>query len=392
MENIHNLIESVENEVIQWRRHIHQNPDLTFHEEKTADYIEQQLKPFSGLTLSRPTPTSVVARLTGSKPGKTIALRADIDALPITEESGESFSSVNQGVMHACGHDAHAAMLLGAVKVLTQLQHQIAGNVVFIFQPAEEVPPGGAKSLIEHGVLKNVDMIFGLHVFPTIQTGHVALKYGVFCASSDNFDITINGVGGHGSMPQSCIDPITIGAEVVSALQQIVSRNIDPLHAPVLTVAKFQAGDSYNVIPGFAQLAGTLRTHNKDVREKVHHLMERIIDGITKAHGATYTLKWTSGYTIGNNDQAASDIAKEVVCDVCGEQNLILPKYPLFGSEDFSSYQEEVPGAFLFLGSGDKEKGTTIGLHNSKFILDERVLKIGVNMHVGLIRKILMSN
>lgn len=391
MQTINTLIESVKNEVIQWRRHIHQYPDLTFNEQITANYIYEQLSKLNGLTLSRPTPTSVVAHLQGALPGKTIALRADTDALPINEDSGESFSSKNPGIMHACGHDAHTAMLLGAAKVLTQVQSQLKGNVVFIFQPAEEVPPGGAKELVEKGVLDGVDMIFGLHVFPTIETGKVSLKYGVFSASSDNFDITIKGVGGHGSMPQACVDPIAIGAEVVTALQHIVARNLDPLNSPVLTVATFQAGDSYNVIPMTAHLAGTLRTHNKSVRAKVPQLMERIVAGITQAHGASYEFKWTQGYTIGNNAEPACDIAKEVIHNVVGEDNLIISQAPMFGSEDFSSYQEVVPGCFLFIGSGNQEKGATVGLHNAKFVLDEDVLDVGVKMHVGFIQHILMS-
>ncbi|XKM13605.1 M20 family metallopeptidase [Orbaceae bacterium ac157xtp] len=390
MQKIDTLIESVKSEVIQWRRYIHQHPDLTFNEQATAEYIYNQLTKLEGLTLNRPTPTSVTALLKGNESGKTIALRADIDALPINEESGEAFSSQKSGVMHACGHDAHAAMLLGAVKVLTQLKSQIKGNVLFIFQPAEEVPPGGAKQLVEEGVLNNVDMIFGLHVFPTIETGKIALKEGVFSASSDNFDITIKGVGGHGSMPQLCVDPIAIGAEIVTALQQIVSRNLDPFYAPVLTIATFQAGDSYNVIPSSAHLAGTLRTHNKEVRAKVPQLMERIIAGITQAHGASYEFKWTQGYTIGNNAESACEIAKQVVDHVVGSQNRIISPAPMFGSEDFSSYQEVVPGCFLFIGSGNKQKGATVGLHNSKFILDEDALEIGVKMHVGFIQHILM--
>ncbi|RKS85731.1 amidohydrolase [Orbus hercynius] len=391
METINTLIESVKHDVITWRRHIHQYPDLTFNEQKTANYIYEQLTQIDGLTLSRPTPTSVTAYLQGAQAGKTIALRGDIDALPITECSGEAFSSTNPGVMHACGHDAHAAMLLGAAKVLAQVKSQIKGNVLFIFQPAEEVPPGGAKELVEKGVLNNVDMIFGLHVFPTIETGKVSLKRGVFSASSDNFDITIKGVGGHGSMPQLCIDPVVIGAEIVTALQQIVARNLDPLHAPVLTVATFQAGDSYNVIPTSAHLAGTLRTHNKDVRQKVPQLMERIIAGITQAHGASYEFKWTQGYTIGNNAQSACDVAEQVITKVVGADNLIMATAPMFGSEDFSSYQEKVPGCFLFMGSGNKEKGATAGLHNAKFILDEDVMDVGVKMHVGFIQNMLMS-
>lgn len=392
MEQIQKIIASVEADVIGWRRYIHQHPDLTFHEKKTADYIYQELLAFPLLTLKRLTPTSVIAYLNGAFAGPTCALRADIDALPIEECSGEPFSSQNPGVMHACGHDAHAAMLLGAVKVLCQLQGQLHGQVVFIFQPAEEVPPGGAQELIDKGVLDGVDMIFGLHVFPTLDTGKVKLTEGVFCASSDNFDITINGKGGHGSMPQNCIDPIVIGAELVSALQQVVARNITPYRAPVLTVATFQAGDSYNVIPESAHLAGTLRTHDKTVRQQVPQIVNRIVAGITQAHGAEHEINWNTGYTIGINDKQASQLAKAVIVAELGESALIESPEPMFGSEDFSSYLEKVPGCFLFVGSRNEDKGAVHGLHSAKFILDEAVLSIGVKLHVGFIKQCLIKS
>ncbi|WP_114986111.1 amidohydrolase [Pragia fontium] len=390
-EQLNQLVASVKDNVIHWRRHIHANPDLTFHEVDTADYIEKQLSTFGPLKITRPTPNSVVAYLEGDYPGKTYALRGDIDALPITEESEEYFASTKPGVMHACGHDSHTAMLLGAAKVLCQLKHQIHGKVVFIFQHAEEVPPGGAQELVDKGVLDGVEMIFGLHVMPTYPTGQVVIKSGVFSASSDNFDIEIQGRGGHGSMPFLCIDPVVIGAEVVTALQQIISRKLDPQNAPVLTVATFQAGDSYNVIPERAKLAGTLRTHNKNVREKVPELVDQVLAGVTAAHGATYEIKWTRGYTVGNNHPSAFDIAQKVTRQYVGESALQITDTPLFGSEDFSSYQEKIPGCFLLVGSGNEAIGATYGVHNPKFKLDEDAMQIGVKLHVGLIHHLLIA-
>ncbi|PHI28242.1 amidohydrolase [Budvicia aquatica] len=389
-DSLQSLIDGIKDDVIGWRRYIHANPDLTFQETPTADYIYKQLTGFGPLQLQRLTPNSVVARLVGAHPGKTYALRADIDALPIQEDSGEPFSSTKSGVMHACGHDAHAAMLLGAAKVLCQLQSEIRGEVVFIFQHAEEVPPGGAKELVEKGVLDGVTMIFGLHVLPNYPTGKVMLKPGVFSASSDNFDIVIKGCGGHGSMPHLCIDPVTIGSEVVTALQQIVARKLDPLSVPVLTVATFQAGDSYNVIPDSARLAGTLRTHNKDIRQKVPLLVEQILTGITSAHGAEYELTWTTGYTIGYNHEDACLISRRVISDTLGANTLIEVASPMFNSEDFSSYQEKIPGCFIMIGSGNEEIGATHGVHNPKFKLDERAMQIGVSLHVGLIHDLLI--
>ncbi|WP_324723738.1 amidohydrolase [Lelliottia sp. JS-SCA-14] len=389
--NFEAMLAEVKNDVLRWRRHIHAHPELSFQEHNTADYIAGELSGFGGLTLTRLTPNSVIADLKGAHDGPRYALRADIDALPIQEENDEAFCSTVPGVMHACGHDAHAAMLLGAAKVLSQCQSMLHGSVRFIFQHAEEVPPGGAQELVDLGVLDGVEKIFGLHVMPNFPTGEVALKEGVFCASTDNFDITIEGKGGHGSMPHLCIDPVTIGAEVVMALQNVVSRRTDPLQVPVLTIATFQSGESYNVIPERVKLAGTLRTHHASVRQQVPQQMEQMIAGITAAHGARFTLTWTRGYASGNNHADACAIARKVVSDALGEQALREMAHPLFGGEDFSSYQQKVPGCFLFIGSGNESIGATYGVHNPRFRLDEAALQIGVKLHVGFIQHLLIN-
>lgn len=380
-----NLIRDVHDEVIRWRRHIHANPDLSFQEKPTADFIARELANLPELTISRPLENSVVAVLQGEKPGPMWALRADIDALPLQEESGEAFSSTKPGVMHACGHDAHTAMLMGAAKVLCHLRSQLCGSIKFIFQPAEEVPPGGARELVEKGVVDDVEKIFGLHVFPTSPTGNITLKEGVYVASSDNFDITIFGRGGHGSMPQFCIDPVVIGAEVVTALQNVVARNLDPINAPVLTIATFQAGDSYNVIPDTARLAGTVRTHNQQVREQVPQLVQRIVEGVVSAHGARCEIRWQQGYAVGNNHAGTNAIAKAAIAAHFEEGTLQLADRALFGSEDFSSYQEKVPGTFLFIGCGNEEKGAVWNVHNPHFRIDEAALAVGVKTHVALV-------
>ncbi|MDK9355602.1 amidohydrolase [Lelliottia sp. V106_10] len=389
--NFEAMLAEVKDDVLRWRRHIHAHPELSFQEHNTADYIAGELSGFGGLTLTRLTPNSVIADLKGAHDGPRYALRADIDALPIQEENDEAFCSTVPGVMHACGHDAHAAMLLGAAKVLSQCQSMLHGSVRFIFQHAEEVPPGGAQELVDLGVLDGVEKIFGLHVMPNFPTGEVALKEGVFCASTDNFDITIEGKGGHGSMPHLCIDPVTIGAEVVMALQNVVSRRTDPLQVPVLTIATFQSGESYNVIPERVKLAGTLRTHHASVRQQVPQQMEQMIAGITAAHGARFTLTWTRGYASGNNHPDACAIARKVVSDALGEQALREMAHPLFGGEDFSSYQQKVPGCFLFIGSGNESIGATYGVHNPRFRLDEAALQIGVKLHVGFIQHLLLN-
>lgn len=389
--NFETMLADVKEDVLRWRRHIHAHPELSFQEHNTADYIADALAGFGGLTLTRLTPNSVIADLKGAHDGPRYALRADIDALPIQEENDEAFCSTVPGVMHACGHDAHAAMLLGAAKVLTQCQSVLHGSVRFIFQHAEEVPPGGAQELVDLGVLDGVEKIFGLHVMPNFPTGEVVLKEGVFCASTDNFDITIEGKGGHGSMPHLCIDPVTIGAEVVMALQNVVSRRIDPLQVPVLSIATFQSGESYNVIPERVKLAGTLRTHYDSVRQQVPQQMDQIIAGITAAHGARFTLNWTRGYASGNNHPDACAIARKVVSAALGEQALREMAHPLFGGEDFSSYQQKIPGCFLFIGSGNQQIGATYGVHNPRFRLDEAALQIGVKLHVGFIQHLLIN-
>ncbi|MFZ3387774.1 amidohydrolase [Buttiauxella gaviniae] len=383
--NIDILTDEVAHDVSRWRQHIHANPDLSFQEQATADYIAAELASFGPLELRRLTPNSVVAELKGKLPGPVWALRADIDALPIQEESGEAFSSCKPGVMHACGHDAHAAMLMGAAKVLCHFQDKLKGSVRFIFQHAEEVPPGGAQELVNLGVLQDVEYIFGLHVMPDKPTQTLSLKEGVFSASSDNFDIVITGKGGHGSMPHLCIDPIVIGAEIVSALQQIVARKLDPLHAPVLTIATFQSGESYNVIPNRAHLAGTLRTHNQKVREQVPQLMQQVISGIVAAHGASFDIQWQAGYAVGNNHASACEIARKVIEENFPPQTLHTVTTPLFGSEDFSSYQQHVPGCFIFVGCRNPDKGAVWNVHNPHFLLDEDAMKVGVKTHLSLI-------
>ncbi|KMK14493.1 N-acyl-L-amino acid amidohydrolase [Pluralibacter gergoviae] len=387
--DIQTMIGEAHGDVIRWRRHIHASPDLSFHEKPTADYIAAELARFPGLEITRPLENSVVALLKGEYPGPTWALRADIDALPLQETSGETFASAKPGVMHACGHDAHAAMLMGAASVLCRLRDRLRGSIKFIFQPAEEVPPGGARELVAGGVVDDVEHIFGLHMAPNFPTGKIVLKEGVYVASSDNFDITISGRGGHGSVPHLCIDPLVIGAEMVMALQNVVARNIDPLKAPVLTVATFQAGDNYNVIPDSARLAGTVRTHDAQVREQVQHLMQRILSGVAAAHGAGCDIRWQEGYAVGNNHPEACGIAIDAIHRHFADGTLTMADAPLFGSEDFSSYQQKVPGAFLFIGCGNEEKGATWGLHNPNFRIDEDALAVGVKAHVALVSGLL---
>ncbi|EAN89531.1 putative amidohydrolase [Trypanosoma cruzi] len=395
MNNINVLISAVQPEVVQWRRHIHENPYLAYEEQPTADYVASVLTAMPApLEIRRLTPNSVIADLRGGAgEGPIYALRADMDALPLQEESGEPFSSKRPGVMHACGHDAHTAMLLGAVKVLCQVKDKIRGTVRFIFQHAEEVIPSGAKQLVQLGVLEGVKMIFGLHVSAATPAGKISTRSGTLYGACNDFDIVIKGAGGHASQPELCTDPIVIAAEVVMGLQTIVSRRIGALTAPVLSVTTFHGGTgSYNVIPDTAHLRGTLRCLDRDVQALVPGLMEEIVAGIAKAHGAQHEISWLEPNIVTYNDHEAFLIAKDVISEFVGADAFLEKEHPLFGVEDFSEYVAKTPGCFCLLGIRDEASGSVYTEHSSKFKVYEKALEHGVQMHVGFIVKLLMRS
>jgi amidohydrolase len=340
------------------------------------------------LELSRPTPTSVVARLVGEKPGRTIALRADMDALPITEENDFEFVSKNEGVMHACGHDGHTAMLLGAAKILSGMREEVEGEVRFVFQHAEELYPGGAQELVESGVMEGVDAVFGIHLWSQLEIGKIGLVYGPMLASPDTFKITVEGRGGHAAMPHQTADAIAIGAQVVTNLQHLVSRNTDPLDNVVVSVTRFVGGTTHNVIPGSAELEGTVRTLDEEVRKEIPETMERIIKGVTGAHGASYSLEYQRGYRPVINDEEVTRVVEKTAQEVFGEAALEMMR-PIMGGEDFSAYQEVTPGTFLFVGAGNEEKGITVPHHHPRFMVDEDALEDGVKMHVNTALRLL---
>lgn len=375
-------------DMVKWRRHLHRHPELSFHEVETAKYIQKVLADFPNLEVSSLTENSVIAILKGNKPGKTIALRADIDALPIVEEADVDFLSENPGVMHACGHDTHTAMLLGAAKVLSGMQDKIAGTVKFIFQPAEEEPPGGAKLLVEAGVMDDVDMVFGLHIAPNIPVGMVGTRKGAASAASDVFTLKIQGKGSHGSTPDLSVDPIMIGVEIINNLNNIVSRNISPFDNAVISIGEFNAGKTANVIPDTAQIQGTVRTNNKDVRQFIKKRIEGIIDGICKMYDATYDLNYLLGYSEVNNDSEATDIVMAVAEKVVGKEQMFeAPK--MMGGEDFSAYTDVKPGSFFILGGGTAAEGCGYMNHHPKFKIMEECFPVGSGMHAQLILDIL---
>ncbi|WP_132747971.1 amidohydrolase [Scopulibacillus darangshiensis] len=375
------LAYQVKSDVVKWRRFLHENPELSFHEEKTSQFIYDTLLSFGGLEVSRPTKTSVMARLIGRQPGKTLAIRADIDALPIQEENTFEFVSNKPGVMHACGHDGHTSILLGTAKVLTSLKEQIIGEVRFLFQHAEETQPGGAQEMVAAGVMENVDCVTGLHLLPQLEVGKIGIISGSMTASSDNFTVTIHGKGGHSGIPHQTIDSTTIAAQVVTNLQHIVSRNTDPLDGTVISVTKFIGGTSLNVIPDAVHIGGSIRTLSSDLRDALPTLLEKVIKGVTEAHGATYDLQYIVGYDPVVNDEGITKIIRETACKVFGDKALELRR-PLMVSDDFSAFQQKAPGTYFWVGAGNEEKGIKNPLHHPKFTIDEEALDKGLKMMV----------
>ncbi|MHB1501034.1 MAG: amidohydrolase [Candidatus Dormibacteria bacterium] len=373
---------AVADEVVAWRRHIHAHPELGFQEHETAKYVTQVLREIGGLEISHPTKTSVLARLRGGGPGRVIALRADMDALPVAEETGLPFASQVPGVMHACGHDGHTAILLGAARVLSSRQHELGGEIRFIFQHSEELAPGGAQELVAAGVMDGVEMVAGEHLRSLLEVGQVALSSGPVQASADEFRIGIRGDGGHAAYPHMTVDPIAIGAELVSALQQVVSRNTDPFEALVLSVTMFHAGTAENVIPPTAELVGTVRAFRPELRSETEARMERIIRGVTQAHGADYSFEYQYGYQPVVNDERVTGIVWDALGQSLGRDALTVAA-PTMGAEDFSAYQQRAPGVFFYVGAGNREKGLIRQHHHGLFAIDEACLAIGVQAMVA---------
>jgi amidohydrolase len=369
-------------QVVEWRRHLHRHPELSFEESETAEFVASTLAGF-GLEVSRPADHAVVARLRGGAPGPTIALRADTDALPISEESGVSFASSRPGVMHACGHDGHTAMLLGAARELASSE-LAAGEVRFVFQHAEELAPGGARALVEAGVMEGVDFVYGCHLWTPLECGRVAAVPGPFMAAADFFRLAITGQGGHGGLPHAATDTVAIAAQVVSNLQHVVARRVDPLAAAVVSVGSFHAGEAPNVIPGRAELSGTTRSFDPGVRARLRELIEDVTRGVCAAHGAQYELDYTFGYDPVVNDERATALVR-----AAADEDALTPLEPIMGGDDFSAYLRCAPGCYAFIGAGSEESGAVYPHHHPRFRIDERALAVGVRLHVDVARRAL---
>lgn len=351
-QSIASRIEQLFPEMVERRRYLHQHPELSFHEVETPNYIASRLEEL-GIEVRRNVGgRGVVGTIRGGKPGKTVALRADFDALPIQDEKTVDYRSTVPGVMHACGHDGHTATLLAVAEVLASQKEQLTGNVVLIHQHAEEVVPGGAREMIADGCLEGVDVIFGTHLWSTTTLGTIGTRVGPVMAAADKFELTLFGRGGHGAKPHETIDAVVLGATIVKELQSIVSRRLDPLQQAVLTIGTLHAGNTFNVIADRAQLTGTVRTFDEAVAQKIVSEMERTIKGICDAAGATYTFHYETGYPAVINDLVETRFLEAVARDVIGDTS-VFEIDPTMGGEDFAYYLKEVPGTFFFTGAGD---------------------------------------
>ncbi len=369
-------------ELTAWRRDIHQHPELAFEEHRTADFVAQKLEEF-GIEVHRGlAKTGVVGTLRAGNSKRTIGLRADLDALPLQEKNDFDHKSKIDGKMHACGHDGHTIMLLGAARELAQSKN-FDGTVYFIFQPAEE-SEGGGDVMIKDGLfdLFPADAVYGMHNMPGLPAGSFAMRKGPIMAAFDRFRITVKGVGAHGAKPDQGRDPVVIGSEIVMALQTIVSRNLDPLECAVVSTTMFNSGHALNVIPEEAHLAGGVRTFKPHVQEMVKRRMNEICAGICAAHGATYELDYQHGYPATINEEHAVENAAAAAAMVAGSDNVNTDVTPVMGSEDFAFMLQQKPGAYIFIGNGDGEGSCMI--HNPHYDFNDCILETGVRYWVTL--------
>lgn len=382
MIDIRKLAKDMLEDVISWRRDLHQIPEVGQYLPKTSDYVAKRLDEM-GVTYKRGVglESAIVASIEGTKegPGKIIALRADMDALPVKEETGLPFASKN-GNMHACGHDAHTAILLGAIKALNSLKDEFSGKIVFLFQPAEEIS-AGAKPMVDAGCLDGVDAVVGIHVgniSNEVSPGAALFSLGSMMACLDKWTMTINGVGSHGAYPHVSRDPVVIGSHIVLGIQEIISRELNPVDPGVITVGVFNGGSAYNVIPGFANLEGTARAVDQSTREFIAKRIEEVGTSIAKAFRGSIDYKYHFGAPPVVNDEEFTLKAIESAKKVMGEENVKIMQKPVMGGEDFAYYLEKVPGTFIFLSTPLEIEGEAYPHHNCRFAIDEQYFDRGV--------------
>jgi amidohydrolase len=380
-EEIKKISKEIQEKLINIRRTIHMHPELAFEEHATAQLIYNYLKDLDIEVTPGIAKTGVVGLIRSNQPGKTVAIRADMDALPMTEENECEYKSTVPGKMHACGHDVHVTCLLGAAEILSRLKGKLNGNIKLLFQPAEE-GVGGALPMIEEGVLENpkVDACIAAHVWPDIPAGKIVVKNGPIMASPDDFEIIIKGKSGHGAMPHAAVDPIVIGCHVVNTLQTIVSRKIDPLNPAVISICYFHSGTCTNVIPDTATIKGTARTIDPELRRKIASLIEETVAGVVKAMGGEYEFDFKYLYPPTINDNIITDVLANSASKIIGKSNILWGREPSMGGEDFAYFAEKVPSTFFRLGCGNPEKGITHPIHSTKFDVDEDCIAVGASI------------
>jgi amidohydrolase len=382
--------EALRQQLIEQRRDFHMHPELSNREERTSKVVAERLRALGLEVKTGVGKYGVVALLKGAKPGPVVAVRADMDALPIQETIDVPYKSQNAGVKHACGHDLHMTIELGVAEILSKMREQIAGTIKFIFQPAEEGAPageeGGARLMIKEGCLENPrpQAIYGLHVMPNIEIGQIGVNSGAAMASSEKFIIKVRGKKVHGAYPHDGIDAVVVAAECVSALQTIRSRRIDTQEPLVITIGSIHGGNRFNIIADEVVMEGTMRTLNEEVRAKAHEMMKRTLDGITSAYGATAELEFAIPNPVTYNDPKLVDETLPTMKRLLGEKGITMPK-PQMGAEDFSEYQKIVPGFFYFLGVGNKARGITAMIHTPEFDADEEALVIGAKLMANVL-------
>ena len=358
------------------RRHLHQNPELSFEEHRTTEFLKKELANLGLKILPLDMPTGVLAELEGTGDGPVAAVRSDIDALPITEQTDLPFRSTTEGCMHACGHDVHMATVLGVATVLSCLREHVKGAVRFIFQPAEEFPPGGARPMIENGALDQVGAIFGLHVEPHMKTGRISVRDGVTMGSVTDFDLSVFGRTGHAARPHLAVDAITLAAEIVESLQKVVSREIDPISPAVITFGRIEGGTARNVIAGRVDLAGTARTLSPEAARQVTGLVKRTATNVAKAHGGRVEMNLVADYPVLVNDSRVNRLLARNYDMLFGAGKVDVTE-PTLGGEDFACYLEKVPGAMFRLGVMNKKLKADKPWHSPEFMVDEAAIPFG---------------
>ncbi|MBW1723440.1 MAG: amidohydrolase [Deltaproteobacteria bacterium] len=371
-------------DIVEIRRDLHMHPELGFEVQRTAGVVADELERI-GLKVTRGVgKTGVVGDIDVPGAERRIALRADMDALAMEELGEIPYRSRIKGRAHMCGHDVHTAILLGAGRVLSEMKDRLKVSVRLVFQPSEESPPGGALAMVEDGVLEGVDEIFGLHVWPGLEAGHFGISPGAFLSQADRFRISIVGKGGHAAQPSFAIDPIVLGAQFVTLLQSVVSRNVDPLESAVVTVTRFHGGTADNIIPPEVTMTGTVRTLKSEVQTLVREKIQALLDGLTSTQGASHVFSYEEGYPVTFNNEQSVKRALSATRSLVGEDQVLFPQPPMMGSEDFGYFSREIPGCFINLGCANEKKGITARCHNPMFDVDEECMVYGMALEVLL--------